>query len=84
MTDEVNNRQLRVERKAKAFERIDRGGNGKTAPFKTKSVRHPNAVALLEFGVFGLGLLERGDAGIGVFPKSEKSAICRAGFRRIT
>ena len=61
----------------------------KTAPFKTKRVRHPNAAERddlgedsLEFGVFGLGLFEGGDVGVGVFPGGEEILVGGAGLWR--
>jgi hypothetical protein len=38
---------------------------------------------LLEFRVFGFGLLEDGDVGVGVFPEAEEILVRGAGFLRV-
>jgi hypothetical protein len=49
--------------------------SGRTPQRSRVSVR-----PLLQFGIFGLGLLQDGNVGIGVFPKREEVLICRLGF----
>ena len=43
-----------------------------------------NYASLVEFGVFGFGLEEDGDVGVGVFPGSEEILIGGAGLSGIT
>jgi len=38
---------------------------------------------LLKFGVLGLGLLQDGDVGVGVFPEGKEILICGTGFDRV-
>jgi hypothetical protein len=38
---------------------------------------------LLELGVFGFGLLEDGDVGVGILPEGEEVPIGGAGFRSV-
>ena len=38
---------------------------------------------LLQFRVFGLGLLQDGDVGVGVFPEREEILICGLRFSRV-
>jgi len=41
-------------------------------------------VLLRELGVFGFGLLEDWDVGVGIFPEGEKILVGGAGFRGVT
>src|SRR5215470_9680372 len=59
------------------------------APIKSelKTMRDPlgysRGSGLLQFRVLGLGLLQDGDVGVGVFPQRQEILIRGAGFRRI-
>ncbi len=54
-----------------------------TTPVKWITRKDGRAVSqlLLKFGVFGFGLFEDGDVGVGVFPEGEEVLVGGAGFR---
>ena len=46
--------------------------------------QQPDYRGLLQFRIFGLGLLEDGNIGVGILPKREKILVGRFCFRRLT